>query len=174
MNYTPVDTILQTFQPVIGNDYEKYRNHVCRVFHNCVTIDPQKDNEEKYAVVAVFHDIGIWTNNTIDYLDPSIAQLNNYLTRAGRQQWMDECGRMIHWHHKPARYKGPYEQTVETFRKADWIDVSLGMLTYGIHTESLVQNRKELPTHGFHWFLVKKLVKNFFRHPFHPLPMFKW
>jgi hypothetical protein len=168
-----IETLLQIFKPVIGEDYEKYRNHVYRVFLNCLLMDKDKANEEKYAVVAVFHDIGIWTDHTIDYLDPSVAQLRLYLTGTGRQDWTDECSRMINWHHKTGKYTGAYEKTVEVFRKADWIDVSLGLLTYGFNKQAIRENRQKLPNRGFHVFLAKKILKNVFRHPLNPLPMFK-
>ena len=175
MNYTNdvIETLLLSFQPVMGKDYEKYRNHVYRVFLNCRLMDPDDERQKKYAVVAVFHDMGIWTDHTIDYLDPSVAQLLQYLTAAGRQAWTEECSRMIQWHHKTSPYSGPYAQTVETFRRADWIDVSLGTITYGFDKQAIRRNRRLLPNRGFHWFLVKKIVKNWFRHPLNPLPMFR-
>lgn len=166
-----IEQLLQPFQTLIGKDFEKYRNHVCRVFLNCRMMD--RDNEEKYAIAAVFHDIGIWTDHTIDYLPPSIAQAKQYLTTAGKQQWIEEITQMIFWHHKTGRYKGEYAQTVETFRKADWIDVSLGLLSYGLDRRVIRNTRRQLPNRGFHIFLIKKVGKNFFRHPLNPLPMFK-
>lgn len=168
-----IETLLLSFQPGMGKDYEKYRNHVYRVFLNCGLIDPDNKHQEKYAIVAVFHDIGIWTDHTIDYLDPSIVQLNQYLAATGRQEWIEECSRMIQWHHKTNTYNGPYAQTVETFRKADWIDVSLGLITYGYDKQAISRNRRMLPNRGFHWFLVRKIIRNLFRHPLNPLPMFR-
>lgn len=173
MDTTTIDSILRTWEPWLGTHYEKYRNHVCRVFHNCLLIDNNKNNEEKYAIAAVFHDIGIWTNHTIDYLEPSMAQLERYLNKTGRAKWVRECSGMINWHHKISPYTGPFQQTIETFRKADWIDVSLGLLTYGADKQQISHNRQQYPNRGFHWFLVKKLLKNLFIHPLRPLPMFK-
>lgn len=173
MNTPTIDTILRTYEPYFSKDYEKYRNHVCRVYHNCLLIDSNSDNEEKYAIVAVFHDIGIWTNHTIDYLEPSIVQLDIYLKKTGRGQWLDECNAMINWHHKTSRYAGPFKSTVETFRRADWIDVSLGLLTFGVDKQQISHNRQQYPNRGFHWFLMKKILKNWFVHPLRPLPMFK-
>ena len=49
-------------------------------FLNCLLIDCEKNNEEKYAIASVFHDVGIWTDHTFDYLDPSIEQAKIYLT----------------------------------------------------------------------------------------------
>jgi len=168
-----IEELLNRFKPVMGNDYTKYKNHVYRVFLNCLLVDDDKSNEKKYAIAAVFHDIGIWTDHTIDYLDPSIEQAKKYLIETNRQELFEEIQLMIYWHHKTKAYKGNYEKTVESFRKADWIDVTLGLFTYGIDKNKIKANKKFLPNKGFHWFLVKKIFKNFFRHPLKPLPMFK-
>jgi len=168
-----IEELLNKFKPVMVNDYDKYRNHVYRVFLNCCLIDENKLNEEKYAIAAVFHDIGIWTNHTIDYLNPSEEQAQTYLTEIGKHQWRYEITSMIDWHHKVSKYNGRFETTVETFRKADWIDVTLGLITFGFDNRKIQEHRRRLPNLGFHIFLVKKIVRNFFQHPFNPLPMFK-
>jgi hypothetical protein len=171
-NHT-IEALLNRYRPVTGHDHEKYRNHVYRVFLNCLLLDKDKDNEEKYAVAAVFHDIGIWTKHTIDYLDPSIEEARKYLIAQHKHDRLEETELMIYWHHKTKPYKGRHEQTVEVFRKADWIDVTFGLFTYGLDTNKIKANKKGLPNKGFHWFLIKKIFKNLFRHPLKPLPMFK-
>lgn len=171
-NHT-IEELLHKFQPVLGADYEKYRNHVYRVFLACLLMDDDPTNTEKYAIAAVFHDIGIWTDHTIDYLDPSIAGAKTWLNENGKAAWSEEIALMIHWHHKPRRYRGIQQQLVENFRKADWIDVSLGLSNFGVDKHQLQYNRKQLPNRGFHLFLLKKLGRNFFRHPLKPLPMFR-
>ena len=149
------------------------KNHVYRVFLNCLIIDSKKNNEDKYAIATVFHDIGIWTNHTIDYLDPSIEQAKIYLTETGKQNWIEEISLMIYWHHKVSNYRGQHRETVGNFRKADWIDVSLGLLTFGFDKQKIKGNRRELPNRGFHIFLLKRIIENFIKHPLNPLPMFK-
>ncbi len=47
------------------------------------------------AVAAVFHDLGIWTNGTFDYLAPSIALARDYLVASAREDWTDEIEEMI-------------------------------------------------------------------------------
>jgi hypothetical protein len=168
-----IENLLQRFKPIIGEDYDRYRNHLYRVFLNCLLLDTDQANEKKYAIAVVFHDIGIWTNHTIDYLSPSIEQAKIYLANTGKQDWIDEVSQMIYWHHKISRYQGEHEKTVGTFRKADWIDVSLGLLNFGVDKKKIEENKRVLPNLGFHLFLLKQIVKNFFRHPFNPLPMFK-
>ena len=36
------------------------------------------------AIAAAFHDIGIWTAGTFDYLEPSVRVAAAYLTGTGR------------------------------------------------------------------------------------------
>lgn len=168
-----IEDVLSSHSGIIGPDYNKYRNHVYRVFLNCLEIDRCRENTDLYAIAAAFHDIGIWTNNTIDYLDPSIEQSRLYLQNTKNSALAAEVDEMIFWHHKIVSYKGPYKETVETFRRADWIDVSLGLITFGVDRQTLFRNRKLLPNAGFHWFLIKKIARNLVEHPLTPLPMFK-
>jgi hypothetical protein len=168
-----IENLLQNFKEDIGPDYDTYKNHVQRVFWNCVLMEDDKSNEEKYAIASVFHDIGIWTNHTFDYLQPSIEQACIHLTKIGRQDWIEEITLMISYHHKISRYRGKHESIVENFRRADWIDVSSGLLNFGFDKRKIKEVKRKLPILGFHFFLVKLTIKNFFKHPFNPLPMFK-
>lgn len=165
--------MLLPFKTVINQDYLKYRNHVCRVYLNCLLLDDNTMNEGKYAVAAVFHDIGIWTNNTIDYLDPSVKQALFFLDAAGKEDWKSEIELMITWHHKTTTYNGAHSVIVENFRKADWVDVSLGLFSFGADKKRIKNYRRLFPNTGFHLFLLKKIAANFLRHPLNPLPMFK-
>src|SRR6478609_2021143 len=97
------------FKGVIDRDYEKYRNHVCRVVGNCMLLDNDPVNFKKYVIAGVFHDIGIWTNNTIDYLGPSILVARKYLVQENLQGIAEEIELMIYWHHKPSSYKGIFQ-----------------------------------------------------------------
>ena len=125
MSYTNqvIDELLDPFKTIIAEDYDKYRNHVLRVYQNCLLLDSNRDNESKYAIASVYHDIGIWTNHSIDYLEPSIEQAKIFLIQTGHEEWIEEISLMIYWHHKWNAYKGEFEVTVGNFRNADWIDV---------------------------------------------------
>lgn len=168
-----IEELLQQNRSVIGPDFAGYRNHVYRVYRNCLLLDRQMNNREKYAIAAVFHDIGIWTHHTVDYLNPSIEQATAFLTTTGRQHLLVDVTQMIRWHHKIRPYRGPGHHLVETFRKADWIDVSFGILSFGTDRRVLRINRTILPNRGFHAMLLKKLLKNLLVHPTKPLPMFR-
>jgi hypothetical protein len=167
-----IDEVLEKYKAVILDDYERYRNHVYRVFTNCLLLDSDVTNHEKYAIAAALHDVGIWTNQTFDYLQPSEQQAILYLTEIGKTDWIEEITSMIHWHHKFTSFLGKHQKTVETFRKADWIDISLGLLTFG-QKENISVARRKFPNLGFHLFLIKQTSKRFFKHPLSPLPMLR-
>lgn len=169
-----IDQLIQPYQSLIGADFDKYKNHVYRVYLNCKMLDDNPENEEKYAIASVFHDIGIWTDHTLDYLKPSIIKAKEYLNEMGKLLWMYEIALMIDMHHKTTKYQGKYEAIVEVFRKADWMDVSLGLLTFGADKQNIKTNQREYKNLGFHLFLLKAVTKNFLQRPFrNPLPMLK-
>lgn len=172
-NNSIIENILREYEYTIGKDFEKYRNHVYRVFNTCLILDDSKQNDAKYAVASAFHDLGIWTNRTLDYLKPSIALAHKYLEQINNQSWNDEIKLIIDMHHKRSKYVGPYQQTVEIFRKADWIDVTQGRKSFGIDKNDYKNLVKIYPYLGLHRFLLFQTFKNFIKSPFNPLPMFK-
>ena len=68
-----VDGVLHAYASELGHDFIAYRNHVYRVMNLCAAIAQDRADLEKIAVAAVFHDLGIWTNRTFDYIAPSVA-----------------------------------------------------------------------------------------------------
>lgn len=172
-NNSIIENILNEYKSTIGNDFNKYRNHVYRVFNICLILDDSKQNDTKYAIASVFHDLGIWTNTAVNYLEPSIILAQEYLKTINQQNWSDEIGVMINMHHKKSKYVGPYNNSVETFRKADWIDVTLCRKSFGINKVDYQIIVKQYPYLGFHRFLMYQALKNFIKSPLNPLPMFK-
>ncbi len=168
-----IETILSAHQKQLGKDFPTYRNHVYRVFLLCLKLDNDPSNEDKYAIAAAYHDLGIWTHNTFDYLAPSIQLAQEYLTNNNNETWSAEVAQIIEMHHKTSKYEGAFEKTVETFRKSDWIDVSMGIMKFKLTGSEIKEISTRFPTLGFHRFLVIQSIKNFVKHPLNPLPMFK-
>jgi hypothetical protein len=54
----------------------------------CAAIVNGRVHLEKLAAAAVFHDLGILTNKTFDYIVPSIALAREYLAARGRAAWI--------------------------------------------------------------------------------------
>src|SRR5499433_3126969 len=96
-----VEEALDAHASELGHDLIAYRNHVYRVANLCLAIVGDSSVElEKIAVAAVFHDIGIWTNRTFDYIAPSVAVAREHLAAQGMAGWTLEIEAMIVNHHK--------------------------------------------------------------------------
>lgn len=169
-----LELILGEWKEIIGKDFEGYRNHVCRMVNFCFALNPCSEEErEKIIIAGAFHDIGLWIGKTLDYIPPSIPPAIEYLKRRGLETWSNEVSLMISEHHKFRHYDGIFP-LVELFRKADLVDFSLGMITFGLPKEYVSQVKAEIPNAGFHTNLVRLSAKWFVKHPFNPAPMMKW
>jgi len=164
-----IDDVLRDHAAALGDDVSGYRNHVYRLVNLCVAIVGRSELE-KIAVAAVFHDLGIWTNRTFDYIPPSAALAHDYLAARACDGWIAEIERMIVDHHKITPTADPYS-LVEAFRRADWIDVTRGLRRFGIPRPLVARLYATWPSAGFHWRLVTLTLDRFRSHPLTPLPM---
>ena len=115
-----LDRVLRADAAGLGGDFVGYRNHAYRVANLCVALTPAgRDQIEKIAVATAFHDLGIWTDGTFDYLGPSVRLARAYLTESGRPEWIAEVERTILEHHKLSASRADPSWLVEPFRKAD-------------------------------------------------------
>ena len=167
-----LDELLAAHQEPLGSDFTAYRNHTYRVVNLCVAFSSNNpEQREKIIIAAAFHDLGIWTDGTLDYLSPSIRLAKAYLARLGRTDWAPEITQMILEHHKISRYREHPEWLVEPFRRADWVDVSRGLLTFGLPRKLLREINMVWPSAGFHQRLVQLTLERLRTHPWSPLPM---
>jgi hypothetical protein len=170
-----VDQVLGTHAGALGGDLVAYRNHVYRVVNLCVRLASATGEElHRIAIAAVFHDLGIWTAGTFDYLRPSVALAKAYLLRSSAVDLVPEVEAMILEHHKISPYRGASQPLVEAFRKADWIDVSRGFLIFGIPRRFVAELYAKWPSAGFHRRLVQLSLSRFRSNPWSPLPMVRW
>jgi len=174
MRVALLEELFDAAAPVLGADMPAYRNHAYRVFHLARALGAKgPEVEDKLAIACHFHDLGIWTDHTFDYLEPSVTRATDYLQAHGRSDWIDEIAAMIRQHHKVTS-AGPYGPLVEVFRRADWIDLTLGLRRFGLPIDSLREVRTAFPNCGFHRRLVALTAARLRSHPFRPLPMFRW
>jgi hypothetical protein len=170
-----LDDILVGYQQLLGVDYDAYRNHCMRLFNFCCAlVDESTAVEGKIAIAAVFHDLGIWTEKSFDYLLPSQLLARRYLEKKFKASWCNEIEAMIGEHHKITHYKENPSWLVEPFRKADWIDVSGGLLRYRLPDDFVSDVLDAFPNAGFHKMLARLTLARLKTHPFSPLPMMKW
>ena len=83
-----LDEILAAHATALGGDARAYRNHALRVANLCFALRPGDEAQlEKTAIAAAFHDLGIWTDQTFDYLGPSERLAMVQLAQSGRDDW---------------------------------------------------------------------------------------
>jgi hypothetical protein len=171
-----LDELFAEGAEVLGRDLTAYRNHAYRVFNLCrgFVLAPDTTTNERIAVAAYFHDVGIWTDDTFDYLAPSAARALAWLARTSRDPWSGEVSRMIAEHHKITAYIATDGELVEAFRRADWIDVMLGTRRFGLERSFVSEVRAAFPNAGFHRRLLDLGWRRCVSHPLNPLPMMHW
>jgi hypothetical protein len=81
---------------------------------------------------------------------------------------------MIVDHHKVTPSGANPQSLVESFRRADWIDVSRGLRRFGLPRTFISAVATTWPSAGFHRRLVQLTIDRFWKHPLTPLPMVKW
>jgi hypothetical protein len=165
-----LDELLTEHVTVLGADYVAYRNHTYRVANLCLAdTSGGFDTIEKVAIAAAFHDLGIWTDRTFDYLAPSVERARAYLVRAGRTQWTSEISAMILEHHKLSAVRGA--GLAEAFRRADWIDVTRGLRRFSLPRGLVREVFSAWPSAGFHKRLIELELERLRTHPLSPFPM---
>jgi hypothetical protein len=168
-----VDSVLDQYASALGHDFVPYRHHVYRVLNLCVALAGGDADLEKIATASVFHDLGIWTDHTFDYIAPSVSLARAYLTSHARAEWVADVEAMILNHHKITRADADSRSLVEAFRRADWVDVTRGVRRFGLSRTFIKSVFGAWPDAGFHWRLVELAADRFRHHPLTPLPMVK-
>ncbi|MDN5863319.1 MAG: hypothetical protein L0H19_07715 [Salinisphaera sp.] len=170
-----VDDLFARWKDVVGKDFTGYRNHAYRMLHFCLALRDCSDEEkQKLYIACVFHDLGVWTDQTLDYIDPSVVLAQQYLGQVGLSQWSEEIGLMIGEHHKLRSCPAEPSPLVEVFRRGDLVDFSLGLFRFDLPKGYFKQVRHAFPNAGFHKGLCGKASRWFIRHPLNPAPMMKW
>jgi hypothetical protein len=171
-----LDALLASHATVLGGDAHGYRNHAYRVANLCAALAPEASADlEKIGVAAALHDMGIWTDRTFDYVGPSVRLATEHLARVGRAGWTAEVAAMIEAHHKLTPWRGgPPGWLVEPFRRADWADVTRGVVARGLPGGLLAALYARWPSAGFHRRLLALELARLRSHPLSPLPMLRW
>jgi hypothetical protein len=164
-----IDGVLNQHADALSGDLGAYRNHVYRCFnyHQLLLGTSAPDTA---ALAWAVHDLGIWTARTFDYLAPSADLAAAHATEFGITE-IGDVQSMVNQHHKLRRADN---RMSDTFRAADLVDVSRGLLARGVGRARLNAIVDELPYLGFHLFLARGLTRNALRHPARPLPMMRW
>ena len=151
-----LDAIFAPYVATIGGDYPGYRNHVERtVTYAMHFLEGDPAVEPIVETAMAYHDIGLWTDRALAYLEPSegVALADN-----AKHGWgfdPDLLRGIIHWHHKVFPYRGPHAEIIDACRRADWIDASLGWLPKGMPRSAIREVERAFPNLGFHATLLR-------------------
>lgn len=171
-----IEFILDQYRAELGAQYVPYRNHVYRVYNLAVHLSQRPltaGEHDSLAIAAAFHDLGIWTSGSLNYLEESVRLAAGFLRDFHLEDREEEIGAIIRYHHKLTAYRGAWCELVNLFRKADWIDVSWGLKAFGASRMFLVGLYGEFPGAGFHAWLARRMARHALRYPWKPLPMLK-
>ncbi|KAL7487012.1 hypothetical protein ACHAW6_012602, partial [Cyclotella cf. meneghiniana] len=139
------------------------------------TTSSRRRNMDIIAFALAYHDIALWTDGELSYLEPSVAvmerDLRENLSIRGlfRPPLTTEekliAREIIMQHHKispftvskadsnvPMGIEG--EQMVNAVRKGDWVDATMGIVKHGISADILEAAYAEIPEAGFHYMLL--------------------
>lgn len=160
-NRPRVEELFGPYRNLIGDDFDGYRNHVYRTITYAMHfLNNDPSCEALVETAFVYHDIGLWTDHELAYLEPSeaVALRDNETHEWGLNP--DALRNAIHWHHKIFRYEGPHREVVEACRKADWIDATQGWCRKGMSRASIREVEATFPNCGFHKTLIR-LAKDY-------------
>ena len=186
-----LDSQLELVRDALAQDYDRYRNHCLRVYTFSMYFLPEVVVEEIpnalniLAVALAYHDVALWTDGALEYLDPSVKQMDSQLAKEEEpilnQEEMEIAGIIIEEHHKLTSYEGGKNETVNALvnaaRKADWADFTLGIVRWGLPAGLLEAAYDEVPELGFHVMLAKmgsRLSPDSFVGRLAVLKIFKW
>jgi hypothetical protein len=174
-NIPLLEEILGEWKSEIGSDFQGYKNHVYRMVNFCFAQNDFKPEErEKIVIAGCFHDLGIWSGDTFDYLPPSVLLAKDYLRKNNLERWIAEISLMIEQHHKISACADARNPLVEVFRRGDLVDFSLGLVKCGLPRAVIKTVKKQFPNAGFHKCLARVSGRWIFKHPLNPIPVLKW
>lgn len=168
-----IDSILNSYKADLGDSFEPYRNHVYRVYNFAIQAVTNQKDIETLTIAAPFHDLGIWTHKTFDYIQPSIDLAKGYCSANSIDKDTTAIIELIIGdHHKLTPIKT--NELADIFRQADLIDLTFGLISKQVAKKDIREIKKAFPNKGFQLYLGKLFVLNLFRNPLRPLPMFRW
>lgn len=193
-----LDSILERYRDdgIIGaDDYDKYRNHCRRVlafasyfYEDGIECDAAASNQDEMKVkkkardmdimafAATYHDIALWTDEKLDYLDPSVAVMERDIESGSVDDAIslsptekETAIQIILQHHKLTAWSAtkiaPASSAatpgieadalvVNAFRKADWADATVGLIRWGLPADLFEAAYTAIPEQGFHEMLA--------------------
>ncbi len=145
-----VEDLFEPYREQIGSDFQAYRGHVYRTITYAMHFLGGAEEHRKLVETAfVYHDIGLWTDQDLAYLEPSEALALKDNAEKGIGLDPETLRAAIHWHHKITPYRGPQAEVINAVRKGDWVDASQGMIRHGLSKTEVRAVQAAIDDHGF-------------------------
>ncbi len=146
-----IEARLEPLRDVIGDDFAGYRGHIYRVLTYAMhLLGADHPDAETIETALVYHDVALWTDGQLAYLEPSIERALHDAERAGWSVRPELLRNIIRWHHKVTPFRGPDADVVNAVRRADWIDASRGRLRKGLPGAEIRRVMHGVPPQGFY------------------------
>lgn len=165
-----MDKIFLDYQEELGDDFTRYSNHCYRLLNYLQLMELDDNEDYKCRILLPFHDLGIWTHKTMNYLPPSIELAVAYVKKNNIEIEESEIIGFIGNHHKITKNKITIE---EKLRKADLIDLTNGIVPLGLSSRKLKEIRSVFPSLGFQKLIYWKVIKHGIGNITNPFPMLK-
>eukprot|EP00295_Goniomonas_pacifica_P046461 CAMPEP_0175905870 /NCGR_PEP_ID=MMETSP0108-20121206/5245_1 /TAXON_ID=195067 ORGANISM="Goniomonas pacifica, Strain CCMP1869" /NCGR_SAMPLE_ID=MMETSP0108 /ASSEMBLY_ACC=CAM_ASM_000204 /LENGTH=185 /DNA_ID=CAMNT_0017227787 /DNA_START=748 /DNA_END=1306 /DNA_ORIENTATION=+ len=144
-----LDKYLSPYKELIGKDYEGYRNHNLRVLTYAMhTL--KGEHERVVATALVFHDIALWTDSVLNYIDPSWDRAREKVSGDFTETELETIKNIIIYHHKITEFTGPNAAIVNAVREGDWVDASQGVIKKSHSPANIAKVTAAIPNAGFH------------------------
>lgn len=162
-HFAPLDDELFSLSNAIGKDLRPYRNHCLRVltftryFLPDDVIETIPNAMELAAVAIAYHDVALWTDRDLNYLEPSRKQLDRAVASDYSATDIETMDQIILQHHKVTDYTGlnPAQNAlINAVRKADWADFTMGLIRFGLPSVLLEAAYDQAKEAGFHQMLA--------------------
>ena len=186
-HYPQLDDELLPLADSVAGEFTAYRNHCLRVltFTNYFLSESTRKkipNALDLAAVALaYHDIALWTDHELDYLEPSKVRMDKALGDTYTPQEIKIMEEIILEHHKYTDFTGLSDaenDLINAVRKGDWTDASFGVVRFGMPAALLEAAYDQVPELGFHQILTNVLVRlsngNLIKGTLELLKIFKW
>lgn len=160
-----LDDELFSLASKIGADFSAYRNHCLRVLTFTKYFLPDEvlkeipEALELASVALAYHDVALWTDKKLAYLDPSVDQMEKALE--GGKYSKNQLAIMkdiILQHHKITSFESnrgkAADALVNAVRMADWADATMGIVRFGLPASLLEAAYDKIPEAGFHMILL--------------------
>jgi hypothetical protein len=164
-----IDEVLSHHHLALGKDLLGYSGHCYRLL-NYVRFLGMDDRDLPLMEVAIaFHDLGVWTDQTMDYIEPSVKLAEQYVLKEELEIDLQHLRLLIAGHHHLSGIEN--SPLAELLRKADLIDLSFGAISCGLPKKVFREIKKHFPYNGFQTMIFKKVALYAISHPLRPFPM---